>query len=110
VIGDLLESFQQGRSSEVRHHSVLAIRSIAITLAANYGAIVLGAELIVPLARLPQTHLGLYAVYLWFFMTFLGAAVGGLLFSPASKLGTPPNAPSHLPDRPIVSCPEAYRF
>ena len=95
VIGDLIEGFQQERSaswywrqvflailigfsSEVRQHSVLTICSIAITVAANYGAIMLGGELIVQLARHPQTHLGLYAMYLSFSMPFLGAAASGL--------------------------------
>jgi len=96
VIGDLMEGFRQGRSpswywrqvfvailigfsSEVRHHSLLAIRSIAITVAANYLAIMLGAEFIAQLARHPQTHLGLYAMYLSFIMPFLGAATSGLI-------------------------------
>src|SRR5215831_2947059 len=67
IAGDLHEEFHRGRSaawywrqvlmaivvgcaSDVRHHPVLAIRAILITWVANYGALVLGREVMMELS------------------------------------------------------------
>jgi hypothetical protein len=68
IAGDLLEEFNRGRSAawywrqvlvaivvgcatEVRHHRGLAARAILITWAANYGALMLGREVMIELFR-----------------------------------------------------------
>jgi hypothetical protein len=68
IAGDLLEEFNRGRSAtwywrqvlgaiivgcttEVRHHRVLAARAILITWAANFGALMLGREVMIELFR-----------------------------------------------------------
>jgi hypothetical protein len=94
IAGDLMEQFNRGRSaawywrqvlvaiavgciSDVRHHSVLAIRAIVITWAVNYGAILL-APAVLSRHRLfgMASHPGLVS---FAFMLLGGAASGALV-------------------------------
>lgn len=96
LAGDLLEEFNQRRSaawywrqvlvailegfaSEVRHHRVLAIRAIVISWAANYGAIVLGREVMVELSRHRLPGLAFPSALASVVICFLAGAVSGLI-------------------------------
>lgn len=68
-----------GFASEVRHHRVLAIRAIAISWAANYGALVLGREMMVEWSRHRFLRLALDPALASFVISFLAGAVSGLI-------------------------------
>jgi hypothetical protein len=95
LAGDLLEEFQNGRSvawywrqvfaailvgfaSQVRHHWALAVRAVVIGLAVNYGALLLGHEILVKLYRnrvLDLVHFPSLAA--WMVESFFSGAVTG---------------------------------
>jgi hypothetical protein len=94
IAGDLLEEFNRGRSaawywrqvlvaifvgctSEVSHHRVLAARAILITWAANYGALMLGREVMIGLFR--HRLLAYHPQLAMWAICFLGGLASGLL-------------------------------
>jgi hypothetical protein len=94
IAGDLLEEFNRGRSAawywrqvlvaiiagcagEVRHHRVLAARAILITWAANYGALMLGREVIIELFR--HRLLAYHPQLAMWAICFLGGFTSGLI-------------------------------